>query len=216
MNRSLIFFFWTVWSSVSVSRRSVREHAEPSGSDCVARMRRRLRSFGVAERSERKKKDGGAVARRSVSRPRRAWAWRGMFRCRDRSRRGRARRGGGRVAAAVARGRTPPRHAMPGAKRRVRLPRRVPRRAGWAPAALGPDIRRGSTPLRTDPSRPIDHFEVRGAIAVVVFDVILELRDRHIVVPIVQQGLPLLLRSVVHDDEPVREGLHRRIAVPLG
>ena len=95
-------------------------------------------------------------------------------------------------------------------------PRRVPRRAGWAPAALGPDIRRGSTPLRTDPSRPIDHFEVRGAIAVVVFDVILELRDRHIVVPIVQQGLPLLLRSVVHDDEPVREGLHRRIAVPLG
>ena len=49
------FFFWTVWSSVSVSRRSVREHAEPSGSDCVARMRRRLRSFGVAERSERKK-----------------------------------------------------------------------------------------------------------------------------------------------------------------
>lgn len=81
---------------------------------------------------------------------------------------------------------------------------------------MGPDIRRGSTPLRTDPSRPIDHFEVRGAIAVVVFDVILELRDRHIVVPTVQQGLPLLLRSVVHDDEPVREGLHRRIAVPLG
>lgn len=95
-------------------------------------------------------------------------------------------------------------------------PRRGTRRAGWAPAALGPDIRRGSTPLRTDPSRPIDHFEVRGAIAVVVFDVILELRDRHIVVPTVQQGLPLLLRSVVHDDEPVREGLHRRIAVPLG
>ena len=90
------------------------------------------------------------------------------------------------------------------------------RRTGRAPAALGPDIRRGSTPLRTDPSRPIDHFEVRGAIAVVVFDVILELRDRHIVVPTVQQGLPLLLRSVVHDDEPVREGLHRRIAVPLG
>ena len=124
--------------------------------------------------------------------------------------------GAERGVAAVARGRTPPRHAMPGAKRRVRLPRRGTRRAGWAPAALGPDIRRGSTPLRTDPSRPIDHFEVRGAIAVVVFDVILELRDRHIVVPTVQQGLPLLLRSVVHDDEPVREGLHRRIAVPLG
>ncbi len=81
---------------------------------------------------------------------------------------------------------------------------------------FGADRRWGSTPLRTDPSRPIDHFEVRGAIAVVVFDVILELRDRHIVVPTVQQGLPLLLRSVVHDDEPVREGLHRRIAVPLG
>ena len=64
MNRSLDFFFWTVWSSVSVSRRSVREHAEPSGSDCVARMRRRLRSFGVAERSKRK---AGGAARLSAA-----------------------------------------------------------------------------------------------------------------------------------------------------
>ena len=186
MNRSLDFFFWTVWSSVSVSRRSVCEHAGRSP-DCVARAWRRLR-FRRSRTVQKKSRRRGALVRRSVSRPRRAWAWRGMFRCRNR----------------------------PGAKRRVRLPRRGTRRAGWAPAALGPDIRRGSTPLRTDPSRPIDHFEVRGAIAVVVFDVILELRDRHIVVPTVQQGLPLLLRSVVHDDEPVREGLHRRIAVPLG
>ena len=62
MNRSLDFFFWTVWSSVSVSRRSVREHAEPSGSDCVARMRRRLRSFGVAERSKRKAGDAARLS----------------------------------------------------------------------------------------------------------------------------------------------------------
>ena len=146
---------------------------------------------------------------------------------------------GGGVAPGVAPGGPPPPPPIPGRSRGARNPRAArppppppprgraagggaappgppPRGAGWAPAALGPDIRRGATPVRTDPSRPIDHFEVRGAIAVVVFDVILELRDRHIVVPIVQQGLPLLLRSVVHDDEPVREGLHRRIAVPLG
>ncbi len=177
----------------SVSRRNVREHAE--------------RQFGIAwrgrgdgydpkalaERPQGNAFGGGALVRRSVSRPRR-------------TRHGGAcsvvglapKRSGGSVvlgAGAVSAARAPP---------------------GWAPAALGPDIRRGSTPLRTDPSRPIDHFEVRGAIAVVVFDVILEPRDRHIVVPTVQQGLPLLLRSVVHDDEPVREGLHRRIAVPLG
>ena len=215
MNRSLIFSFGPFGRALALA--AVASASTPSLRGRTA-WRGRGGGYDPCRRQTVQKKtvDGGAPVRRSVSRPRRAWAWRGMFRCRDRSRRGRARRGGGRVAAAVARGRTPPRHAMPGAKRRVRLPRRVPRRAGWAPAALGPDIRRGSTPLRTDPSRPIDHFEVRGAIAVVVFDVILELRDRHIVVPIVQQGLPLLLRSVVHDDEPVREGLHRRIAVPLG
>lgn len=31
---------------------------------------------------QKKTVDGGAPVRRSVSRPRRAWAWRGMFRCR--------------------------------------------------------------------------------------------------------------------------------------
>ena len=46
---------------------------------------------------QKKMKEGGASVRRSVSRPRRAWAWRGMVRCRNR----------------------------PEAKRRVRLPRRL-------------------------------------------------------------------------------------------
>lgn len=66
----------------SVSRRNVREHAE--------------RQFGIAwrgrgdgydpkalaERPQGNAFGGGALVRRSVSRPRRAWAWRGMFRCR--------------------------------------------------------------------------------------------------------------------------------------
>ena len=66
----------------SVSRRNVREHAE--------------RQFGIAwrgrgdgydpkalaERSQGNAFGGGALVRRSVSRPRRAWAWRGMIRCR--------------------------------------------------------------------------------------------------------------------------------------
>ena len=44
--RSLNFFFWTVWSSDSVSRRNVREHAEPLGVRYrVARTFRRLRSL---------------------------------------------------------------------------------------------------------------------------------------------------------------------------
>ncbi len=64
MNRSLDFFLLDRLVERSVSRRSVREHAEPSGSDCVARMRRRLRSFGVAERSKRK---AGGAARLSAA-----------------------------------------------------------------------------------------------------------------------------------------------------
>ena len=47
----------------SAGRRSVREHAGRSP-DCVARMRRRLRSFGVAERSKRK---AGGAARLSAA-----------------------------------------------------------------------------------------------------------------------------------------------------
>ena len=93
----LNFFFWTVWSSDSAGRRSVREHAEPLGvRHRVARAFRRLRSLPQANGSK-KMKEGGASVRRSVSRPRRAWAWRGMVRCRNR----------------------------PEAKRRVRLPRRL-------------------------------------------------------------------------------------------
>ena len=53
--------------------------------------------LAAGKRFKRKMKEGGASVRRSVSRPRRAWAWRGMVRCRNR----------------------------PEAKRRVRLPRRL-------------------------------------------------------------------------------------------
>ena len=76
------FFFWTVWSSVSVSRRSVREHAGSLGGRTA--WRGRGGGYDPCRRQTVQKKtvDGGAPVRRSVSRPRRAWAWRGMFRCR--------------------------------------------------------------------------------------------------------------------------------------
>ena len=49
----LNFFFWTVWSSDSAGRRSVREHAEPFGvRHCVARAFRRLRSLPQANGSK--------------------------------------------------------------------------------------------------------------------------------------------------------------------
>ena len=49
----LNFFFWTVWSSDSAGRRSVREHAEPLGvRHCVARAFRRLRSLPQANGSK--------------------------------------------------------------------------------------------------------------------------------------------------------------------
>lgn len=61
----------------------------------------------LAERSGRKSQDGGALACRSVSRPRRARAWRGMVRCRD----GSGAAGGGPVARAHA---VRMGHAVPG------------------------------------------------------------------------------------------------------
>ena len=54
----------------SAGRRSVREHAGRSP-DCVARMRRRLR-FRRSRTVQKKSRRRGAIARRSVSRPRRA------------------------------------------------------------------------------------------------------------------------------------------------
>ena len=67
----LNFFFWTVWSSDSAGRRSVREHAEPLG----VRDAWRGRSGGYdpcrRQTVQKKMKEGGASVRRSVSRPRR-------------------------------------------------------------------------------------------------------------------------------------------------
>ena len=64
MNRSLNFFFWTVWSSEALAAVASASTPDPRGPDCVARMRRRLRSFGVAERSKRK---AGGAARLSAA-----------------------------------------------------------------------------------------------------------------------------------------------------
>ena len=77
MNRSLNFFFWTVWSSEALAAGESASTPDPRGPDCVARAWRRLRSFGVAERSKRKSRDGGAAARRSVERPAHAPSWAG-------------------------------------------------------------------------------------------------------------------------------------------
>ena len=68
--RFLIFFFWTVWSSVSVSRRSVREHA---GRQSGIAWRGRSGGYDPCRRQavQKKMKEGGASVRRSVSRPRR-------------------------------------------------------------------------------------------------------------------------------------------------
>ena len=70
MNRSLIFFFWTVWSSEALAAGASASTPDPRGPDCVARAWRRLRSFGVAERSKRKARDGGARGAAPLSVPR--------------------------------------------------------------------------------------------------------------------------------------------------
>ena len=63
---SLNFFFWTVWSSDSAGRRSVREHAEPFG----VRIAWRGRSGGYdpcrRQTVQKKIGNGGAPMRRSV------------------------------------------------------------------------------------------------------------------------------------------------------
>ena len=71
------FFFWTVWSSEALAAVASASTPDPRGPDCVARAWRRLRSFGVAERSKRKARDGGAAAHRSVERPAHAPSWAG-------------------------------------------------------------------------------------------------------------------------------------------
>lgn len=80
----LNFFFWTVWSSDSAGRRSVREHAEPLGvRHRVARAFRRLRSLPQANGSkenERRRRTGAPL--RFPAPPHQAW--RGTFRCRNR------------------------------------------------------------------------------------------------------------------------------------
>ena len=177
----------------SVSRRNVREHAE--------------RQFGIAwrgrgdgydpkalaERPQGNAFGGGALVRRSVSRPRRA-------------------RHGGACSVVG---------PCPEAKRRVRCSRRgrgfLPRvrrlgglRRLWGRTSAGFDAP-ASGSVKTD--RPLRSPWQRLRLS---YSTSSSSRATPLVVPTVQQGLPLLLRSVVHDDEPVREGLHRRIAVPLG
>ena len=64
------FFFWTVWSSEALAAGESASTPDPRGPDCVARAWRRLRSFGVAERSKRKARDGGAPGAAPLSVPR--------------------------------------------------------------------------------------------------------------------------------------------------
>ena len=92
---SLKFFFGPFGRAIALAAGASASTPDASP-DCVARAFRRLRSFGVSRTVQKKIRNGGAPMRRSVSRPRRAWAWRGMVRCRNR----------------------------PEAKRRVRYPRR--------------------------------------------------------------------------------------------
>lgn len=82
MNRSLNFFFWTVWSSEALAAGASASTPNPLGFGIA--WRGRSGGYDPCRRQTVQKKtvDGGAPVRRSVSRPRRAWAWRGMFRCR--------------------------------------------------------------------------------------------------------------------------------------
>ena len=81
--RSLNFFFWTVWSSDSVSRRNVREHA---GRQSGIAWRGRGGGYDPCRRQTVQKKIKGWRRGRAPLRfpapPHRAW--RGMFRCRNR------------------------------------------------------------------------------------------------------------------------------------
>ena len=82
MNRSLDFFFWTVWSSEALAAGASASTPNPLGFGIA--WRGRSGGYDPCRRQtvQKKMKKGGAPMRRSVSRPRRAWAWRGMFRCR--------------------------------------------------------------------------------------------------------------------------------------
>ncbi len=77
MNRSLNFFFWTVWSSEALAAGASASTPDPWGPVSRGAGVEAVTILAVGKRPKRKSRDGGAAARRSVERPAHAPSWAG-------------------------------------------------------------------------------------------------------------------------------------------